>query len=106
MTSRIQVSCNTKEEMEEIRQSLIKELGDKFDFDEMHVYPEKDYFVGMFPEVPKENKACEKLKEVSDRFHGARFSLVSASVDGYGVTWVDYDKYMDGKSIGCSSTTA
>lgn len=105
MPRSIQVRCTTAEEMEHIRSDLIKEFDGLFDFNEEFVYKYNDHYYSSWPEIPKESEFEGKMKHVSSKHKGVRFTIASAShLPGEDGIVENFYNYKDGDFAGFVSS--
>lgn len=100
MTVSIQVLCKTREEMDQIRLDLMKEFDGLYDFNEDFIITYKDRVHASFPQIPKLNEHEEKLKKVSKKYTGVRFTFHDATATEGGDITQSYDNYVDGEHQG------
>lgn len=100
MTVSIQVLCKTREEMDQIRLDLMKEFDGLYDFNEEFIVKGKDKYHASFPAFPKENDHEEKLKKLSKKYTGVRFTFHDATITEGGDIMNSFDNYVDGEYKG------
>lgn len=97
MSVNIQVLCETKEQVLEIRQDFLKVLDDDFDFSESHIEQRDDeMWFASWPKKFKPSPYVDTLKKLSDQHKGVRFTLARVSLENPDFV-IDYDNYVDGK---------
>jgi hypothetical protein len=92
----IHVETKTMEEMEDIRQTLMKEFDNLIDFDEVWVKQGEDGFYASWPEHPPKDDFSSRVARVSEKYKEKRFTVAYAYHDGLDAISV-YEDFKDGK---------